>query len=707
MKHSTLFFFVVLFFAGVTCPLHISAQWKFLGSPQTCKSLDVAIEGDTIVLLTSGGLFYSTDDAASWHNIPGPSNVYHEETIQIEKGILYLTSTGGEIIQDTLRYLTEILRSDDWGARWHTISGVLDYHLPFQQLLVKSDTVYLIDKSNIWVSYDRGDNYSIQSPALDLYSNYYMLNHALYGKVNLDDHQILLKSSDDAQSWDTLYISNTGWFVDDINSIDGILWKIEYRPSYHSCYGSKSPDDGVSWIPTDTIPNLQIGFFDNLPREIFGGDDNLFILFDETSARLYYSNDAGKTFIKETHFPSSKYPFYVKGRLILTGTSLFESHDNGETLEEITNSLEGATVNNIAATADMMWANANYSVHSKSIQSSIWQELTGFEQVVSSDDGYLLAIINRSAYRSVDQGQNWILITAMDLGQDLPFPIFEVACAGGKMFIWDSSRNLYYSTDHGVKWKLSDKTDAYVLSYNGKYIVSDNFGFASSDDGIHWSELPATEDPYFTYSCDGTYYLKPYFYVCADTTLLRIHEDSSTWEKIRIPVPHVFHTSQTSIPVFSIASYEGLLLISFFGHGVFGSSDFGQTWYEINEGLTNYKTVSLSVKGTDLFLGVDGGVWKRPLNDLTVALQEPEQLRESYFAIAPNLVSEGLTISFNQDEFENGNIDIFSSDGTLQSTFSVKASSDIYLPTNMLPAGLYIISYRSDTQTETHSFIKM
>ncbi|MEP6795384.1 MAG: hypothetical protein ABJB16_13725 [Saprospiraceae bacterium] len=707
MKNVVRDTYIIVCLAFLIIPLSIAAQWQFEGSPKTCKSLDIATEGDTIVVLTSGGIFYSTDDANSWKNIPGPSNIYHEEIIQIEKGALYLTSGYGEIIQDTLRYLTDILRSDDWGLSWHIISGILEVGNPFKQILIKSDTVYLFDQSRILISFDRGDHYSILAQGLGQYSNYYLHNHKLYGRIEFDDYNIIMKSANDGDTWDTLYVSNYGVYINDISSIDEVLWKIEHRPSYHSCYISKSIDDGATWMTTDTISNLLIGFFDNQPLEIFGGDSLLYVLFSDNSGRLYYSRDNGITFNKETHFPSGKYPHYANGRLILTGTSLFDSQDNGETLRRISNNLEGATVSGIAKSGEMVWATANYSVYLKTPQSSEWQEQEGFQEVSSSDDEYLLAIKDGSAYRSADQGQNWILITPQNLGQTLSVDIFKVICAGNKMFISDAFHDLYYSADHGMKWHLSDQMDVYNLSYNGKY-VSENFnGFSSSDDGIHWSVLPQTEDPYFHFNCDGVYYLSPYYYVSADTVLLRLHEDSSTWEKIRIPVAHTFYPSSPIIPAFSMTSYGDFLLLSYFGHGVFGSVDFGNTWYEINEGLTNYKTVELSAIGSDLYLGVDGGVWKRPLNDLNVAIHSPVNEIESCFTVTPNPVWDDLNIKFDRDDFKNGWLSLFSYDGKKQLTRYIESSADLKITANEIPAGLYCITYISSKTISSQPFIKL
>ena len=64
-------------------PIH--AQWEFVGSPESCEPVFFDSEGDTLLVLTTGGLFYSSDIGLSWLPIELPDSVYVFEEIQIER----------------------------------------------------------------------------------------------------------------------------------------------------------------------------------------------------------------------------------------------------------------------------------------------------------------------------------------------------------------------------------------------------------------------------------------------------------------------------------------------------------------------------------------------------------------------------------------------------------------------------------------------
>jgi len=54
---------------------------------------------------------------------------------------------------------------------------------------------------------------------------------------------------------------------------------------------------------------------------------------------------------------------------------------------------------------------------------------------------------------------------------------------------------------------------------------------------------------------------------------------------------------------------------------VFLSANNGTTWSEVDSGLTNRNVIALTVSGTNLFAGISGGgVWRRPLSEMTTAV---------------------------------------------------------------------------------------
>ena len=54
------------------CFFQSKAQWAFVGSPESCDPISFDSEGDTLVVITTGGLFYSQNTGTTWHAIKTP-----------------------------------------------------------------------------------------------------------------------------------------------------------------------------------------------------------------------------------------------------------------------------------------------------------------------------------------------------------------------------------------------------------------------------------------------------------------------------------------------------------------------------------------------------------------------------------------------------------------------------------------------------------
>jgi hypothetical protein len=68
----------------------------------------------------------------------------------------------------------------------------------------------------------------------------------------------------------------------------------------------------------------------------------------------------------------------------------------------------------------------------------------------------------------------------------------------------------------------------------------------------------------------------------------------------------------------SFAFSEANIFAGTVGQGVYRSADAGTSWTPVNTGLTSFDIRSLVLSGTDLFAGTDGGVWRRPLLEVSV-----------------------------------------------------------------------------------------
>jgi hypothetical protein len=113
--------------------------------------------------------------------------------------------------------------------------------------------------------------------------------------------------------------------------------------------------------------------------------------------------------------------------------------------------------------------------------------------------------------------------------------------------------------------------------------------------------------------------------------------------------------SATDLPVFEDSSYVQCFSFAdsvFFAgsnNGVFRSTDFGQTWNDVGDGLPKISIQSLVIYGHKLFAGTRGaGIWVRPLSEIgsskTVSVTN---LSTSPLSIVPNPFSKSTSIRFS------------------------------------------------------------
>ena len=676
------------------CFFQSKAQWAFVGSPESCDPISFDSEGDTLVVITTGGLFYSQNTGTTWHAIKTPEVVCTYKEIQIEQGHLYLTTYRN--INANRKY--ELYRSDDWGATWVMLPDPPELTDRILQWVINADTCYYITPTQIYISHDRGDHFSPGVPGLGTYSYYDFHHDRLYAKVSGEDQRFLLRTSDEGLTWDTLDKTIDHTFISDVASIDGALWSIKFYNGSHYCNILKSTDDGDSWIIAGTIEDLQQGFFDRMPRQILGSQGQMYVIAEGSNQTIYHSADGGRTWIEVIDVSGEMDIFYGNNRLFFSSyTGLYRSADHGETRERLTTGLEAATVDGIALSGSSIWTSNNTQMHVLKSGHSDWETLDGYYEVKATRDGHLLSIVDQQAFVSADAGAHWTEVTAEDLGLDFASMHYAM-CAGDMMYISTAFYELFYSQDYGATWHLSDISYAYNLNYNGKYVIEVDSEVLTSDDGIHWRALPNPVHPDFHFFIDFVYWMDPYYFIGSNNLVLRLHQDSTAWEEVIEPA------SVLSDPNVSMLGQGDVLFVTVYGAGVFGSTDFGDTWYPIHEGLTNLKTITLSKDYDDLYLGTDGGVWKRPLHELVTGLASPAVYPKvsSDCVITEDLVSLELPETWTGEQ----HIQIYSTDGRLMYMGHVEpGATDVYL--DRYPSGMYYVIFSSAGGREVRRVIKL
>ena len=620
-------------------------QWEFIGSPQSCRPLELDVEGDTMVLLTGAGIYFSVDSADSWNPIEGPPDISLIRTMQFENGSLYVTVNTPMKINNQNSVLIEVYRSDDWGSNWSLITAPLDTARSFNVLLIDENRVCYFGRDSLYMSFDKGDHFTSTYPTPAAYATYYQHNDLLYARVTRPGGPFysLLISHDFGGQWDTLYHTLPYVYLDHLTTIDGVLWKLEQEGV--TVRISKSYDNGYAWI--DVSP-LTLSHGDVRLDRLVGDTTNLYVTSSFSKLELFHSTNGGATWSGPTEIDATPFPVYAYDILYFPNQHAFmSSADHGATLTLRENGLLAAPVTHIARYGDDLIVSGNLKTHYQLSGESTWNVMPGLTRVENTRIGILLGMDGDDAFRSTDGGITWDILTAAELGQPVASRIFLIGCLDNMMYVMDYRWDMYYSDDFGITWHDSGKNYIRLLEYNdGKYMTQHGSEVvAVSDNGIDWDDLPKEThvDPYFI--ADDLAWVDPYYFFAVDTLLLRLHKDSTVWEHVHMPFTLLTRAPAPFINTYSMVGHDHALMIAWYGQGVLLTEDYGETWSRINDGLTNMRSSALSIINGDLVLGVEGGVWRRALS--TIITNTNTTQHKLAFTVAPNPASDVISIQMD------------------------------------------------------------
>jgi photosystem II stability/assembly factor-like uncharacterized protein len=368
------------------------------------------------------------------------------------------------------------------------------------------------------------------------------------------------------------------------------------------------------------------------------------------------------------------YSFAVSGKSLFAGTvgGLFRSDDNGNTWTHIGNLGSGSTVYSVLTSGSGLYAVpiASAIQRSRDLGDSWTEANAGLPlavfPILAAGDGYLYdATESSGAFRSRDSGESW---TSANNGLTYAW-VTSFAVSGSTLFAGTlddpggSSGSLFRSTNHGDSWTEVHKTlmllDRQTLAISGSTVFaasrSDNPGvFRSRDNGDSW-------------------------------------EPANNGLKLR--------------DIYSLLA-SGAFLFAAGPDGVFCSRNAGDDWTRIDEGSMNGNLYAMAVFNSTLFVGANGAVWKRPLSEITTAVQFSGP--KAYSGITPgSLYRPGDRISFflrHGTEVRLGLSDILGRESILMQGVMAQGGHSAALPGDF-PKGPYLLRLSADGETRSQRIV--
>jgi hypothetical protein len=217
-------------------------------------------------------------------------------------------------------------------------------------------------------------------------------------------------------------------------------------------------------------------------------------------------------------------------------------------------------------------------------------------------------------FRLVDSNKTWVAVNTglTNLNVRALYPYCVGFCAGTEGGVFRSQ--------NGTEWVAIGMASTVVNSFESHggflYVGTEGSGiFRTSDNGANWIAFNAGLN---NLKVRSLIYDASWLNAATDSGVYRLPYNSQTWTLEDFPpgnIPAVRAMVSTGvatdIPVYLLAATTG--------HGVY-MSDHGIGWAMINTGLIEMDVRAIVfVGGSFLYVGTDGGVWRRPWSEVQPA----------------------------------------------------------------------------------------
>ncbi len=561
--------------------------WSQANGPYGGKvdNLSQGKNGVIYVGMENGGVYRSTDNGNNWSRL-GLAGMTIRDIIETGSGfIIALTDSG-------------LYRTTDNGLNWsNTYSGRVQSIAmsPNGQVFLVYFNSIAVGEYGIKRSTDEGATWeSVNNDLPDLGRGTTKIAISPVGTIFVStEYGLLVKSTNNGQNWIQINKSQIGNYILTmaINANEQIFVGTASGTIYQFVDTSFS---GGYWKKT----GFSVQYEPYVNDLAINGNGNILAGTDEGT---YLSNNNGKTWSQLTA-ESTIAVLYDPAANIFIGTygELLQSVDEGKTW---TTKMTGITCSNISmiamGTDGTLYAGANVVLSASTDNGANWTQVHSFEGTIKS----LTVLSNRrilvghkglvGTYYSDDYGNTWIQSDTMGLPQSY-FRSF-LQTRNGIVF-GGTGHGLYKSTDYGFSWKAagleSKSIGTLVESANG-YIFAGTYNeglYYSTDSGNTWEQI-SFADFQNTSVVPITVLNNGVLLVTAYVGLYRSTDNGITWTNVSNPP--MKNNQYVTISSF-VTTADGDLFGNFNG-SVYWSTDAGDTWKELNDGIENLLIRNLAV----------------------------------------------------------------------------------------------------------------
>lgn len=668
----------ILLLAIIMCQVIAFSQWQQTMGPCGGYITYLTVDSSNVFAGTkNNGIFLSTDYGVNWKGILKVTfpDAYHDNAVTAiaingTRIFAYLNSQG-------------LFRSMDYGNKWSTLKKAPEF---VKALTISGANIFAgTGNGGIFISKNNGNSWTALKKGPASITTLAAMGSLIFAGTTSDG---VFLSKNNGDSWESVKDVQTNGYVSSLTIsgstiyavIDGDIyysmdngnnWSfLKFSPGNAqlltisgkeifvatSCSLYNSLDNGINWVKVNS--NWTIQCFTTsatIGSNIFVGTngDGIFLSTDNRGKWSSVNNGLVNTNI---------FSLAINGEKLYAGTQtgLFLSKDNGNSWIEIDRSLRNLSVASILIFGSKIFASYRFSdLYHSTDDGKTWVAANlfsgGLFQPSARDESQIVVGAGTEVYLSVDNGNSWTSIRPKHTRFTGSTQVVSLAISGKNIFIGTLSRGIFASMDSGKTWYtanngLDQNNSCYAMLINGGTIFAglDEGVFSTTDNGMSWK-------------------------------------------------PHINSPDN----ILSLAICGANIFAGTERDGLFISSDYGDTWKKINEGLRDMIINAIGINETHIFVGTHTqAVWKRSLSDLI----EYEYTSTNLISIYPNPVSNMLNIYIVGDPHKK-DISIINTNGILVKSFRQIQTSNFELNTSEFLNGVYFIQVQSSCSLYSKKFI--
>ncbi len=350
--------------------------------------------------------------------------------------------------------------------------------------------------------------------------------------------------------------------------------------------------------------------------------------------------------------------------------------------ESCNNGIKGSNIQSLEKIGNILFAaSAEYGVFFSTDYGDSWNEANsglGNLNVISlKANGHdLLTGAGGGVFLSADSGKNWAEISS-GLPDD---EVFDIIMDGANIFAATFGNGIYLSTDYGKSWhpKNSGLTNKYInrLAFQNSLLFAATTGagvFYSDDYGENWHQSGLRSCRVYGLEFIGS---EIFAAVKGEGGVLMSSDKGETWKRMDDGLSFQWGmTFQTCGPAIFTGTWGG---------GVFLSVNNGRKWEKLNTGLTDMNILSFAVLGHYIFAGTQkAGVFRMDISYLCVNDKKAPDNIDIY----PNPADDFVNIDCSDNHIKK--IRVYSITGSKEIDMNFVRS----LRVNMLSPGIHLLVF--------------